>query len=397
MPETTSYSVLSSADTVWLATGVAAAVLSFLIFRNKFIPASRSSAAATTNKTSLSETPRPNIVKGPFDMGEVRVSKILVHPIKSCRGTSVSEARYTPIGLENDRKWCIIDAKNNKILTAREIAKMVLIGPRLHYDNSSVAGGVLTVTVPNGDATTSFSVPIQPTPAILSQWPIIDKCSLFGQTDIDGYVCQAAEPGGPSPSEILSNYMGKDVHLVMKGPRVRPCDPTPLFPNLEASSVFQDGYPLLVASEESLAAVGSAIRDAATGTSATLGKIGGMDHDRWKDGQIEIERFRPNIVFTGAGVPYAEDAWRKIVIGDDMPDEANVISLVSKCTRCLLPNVDVKTGIRDAAVPYKVIMKIRSGVDANNMNKACFGCNGVPSGNGVVRVGDIVRVKEWVA
>ncbi len=67
----------------------------------------------------------------------------------------------------------------------------------------------------------------------------IDKCSLFGQTDIDGYVCQAAEPGGPSPSEILSNYMGKEVHLVMKGPRVRPCDPTPLFPNLEASSVFQ--------------------------------------------------------------------------------------------------------------------------------------------------------------
>ncbi len=62
-----------------------------------------------------------------------------------------------------------------------------------------------------------------------------------------------------------------------------------------------------------------------------------------------------------------------------------------------LPNVDVKTGIRDAAVPYKVIMKIRSGVDANNMNKACFGCNGVPNGNSGVRVGDIVRVKEWVA
>ncbi|KAI0937464.1 hypothetical protein AcV5_005370 [Taiwanofungus camphoratus] len=36
----------------------------------------------------------------PFEMAEVRVSKILVHPIKSCRGTSVSEVHYTPQGLE---------------------------------------------------------------------------------------------------------------------------------------------------------------------------------------------------------------------------------------------------------------------------------------------------------
>lgn len=59
---------------------------------------------------------------------------------------------------------------------------------------------------------------------------------------------------------------------------------------LRLANCSQDGYPLLVASEESLSAVGSAIRDAATGNSATLGRIGGMDHDRWKDGQIEIER-----------------------------------------------------------------------------------------------------------
>ena len=48
--------------------------------------------------------------------------------------------------------------------------------------------------------------------------------------------------------------------------------------------------------------------------------------------------------------------------------------------------------MRDKAVPFKVLMKFRTGKDPANMNKACFGCNGVPSGKGVVRVGDSVSV-----
>ena len=61
-----------------------------------------------------------------------------------------------------------------------------------------------------------------------------------------------------------------------------------------------------------------------------------------------------------------------------------------------LPNVDPQTGVRDAAVPYKVIMKFRTGVAPEDANKPCFGANGVPGGNGVIRVGDRVSVHEWV-
>ena len=57
-----------------------------------------------------------------------------------------------------------------------------------------------------------------------------------------------------------------------------------------------------------------------------------------------------------------------------------------------LPNVDPQTGVRDPAVPYKVLMKFRTGIDPANMNKPCFGCNGVVDGSGIVRVGDGVRV-----
>ncbi len=55
-------------------------------------------------------------------------------------------------------------------------------------------------------------------------------------------------------------------------------------------------------------------------------------------------RFRPNIVFKGSGVPFAEDMWRRIVIrpgsGDPSEDvsgeELRTFTLVSKCARCLV-------------------------------------------------------------
>lgn len=60
-----------------------------------------------------------------------------------------------------------------------------------------------------------------------------------------------------------------------------------------------------------------------------------------------------------------------------------------------LPNVDTVTGIRDAAVPYKLLMTFRTGKDPRDFSKPCFGVNGIIDGHGVVRVGDVVTVKEW--
>ena len=57
--------------------------------------------------------------------------------------------------------------------------------------------------------------------------------------------------------------------------------------------------------------------------------------------------------------------------------------------------MDTSTGVRDAAVPYKVLLKFRKGKDPAQMSKACFGCNAVVGGDGIVRVGDRVEVKEW--
>lgn len=312
-------------------------------------------------------------------MANVRVSKILIHPIKSCRGIPVQRSRYTPEGLEFDRKWCIIQGKDNTVITAREFPKMILIAPQIEADPTSPHSGVLSVTFPDESGCEPFSMPLCPSQAILNRWKRIEKVMMW-HVPFDAYICEAL-PSSPSrsPSEILSSYFGRPVHLVYKGAQPRACDATATHPELEATAVFQDCFPLMVLSQESTTRIEEELRDH-VGTQ-------GID-ERWATDKLVIERFRPNIIFEGAG-PFAEDSWTEIRIGTD----ASIIRLVSKCTRCLLPNVSPETGERDKAVPYKTLMKFRTGFDPQNKMKPCVGCNGVPMGAGEIRVGDEVAAR----
>lgn len=54
---------------------------------------------------------------------------------------------------------------------------------------------------------------------------------------------------------------------------------------------MQDGYPVLVASEESLEAVASAVSSAAKIGPDQPGKIGGIDHERWQREKVPMERY----------------------------------------------------------------------------------------------------------
>lgn len=112
---------------------------------------------------------------------------------------------------------------------------------------------------------------------------------MFKVVTIDGYICQAIDPTSPSPSEVLSKYFGRPVHLVMKGPKRRACDTTLTFPDLVASALFQDGFPLLIASDESTENVGDVINQWAGG-GVDGQSIAGMD-DVWRTSRIPIERY----------------------------------------------------------------------------------------------------------
>lgn len=80
------------------------------------------------------------------------------------------------------------------------------------------------------------------------------------------------------------------------------------------------------------------------------------------------------------------------------PTYSNIASqLTSYSTVRQLPNVDPTSGERDKAVPFKVLMKFRTGVIPEDKWKPCVGCNAVPAASGVVSVGDEVRVRKLIA
>jgi hypothetical protein len=66
-----------------------------------------------------------------------------------------------------------------------------------------------------------------------------------------------------------------------KGSQSRACNPTPAFPDLQGTIAYQDGYPLLLLSEESVEEVERQVRQ----------RVGveGIE-ERWKYDQLVIER-----------------------------------------------------------------------------------------------------------
>ncbi|KZO90635.1 hypothetical protein CALVIDRAFT_388954 [Calocera viscosa TUFC12733] len=330
----------------------------------------------------------------------VTVSRLLIHPIKSCHGTSVQAAVCTKTGLQYDREFMIIDANTHKAITARDIAKMVLIYPEVHPDLGSSDGGTLRVSFPPEADLEEFEVPLRPDPERVKEWEMIDDVKLWSFT-IDAYVCQAVAPtnSGLSPSEIISKYIGRPALLVVKGPSPRIAKPTPSAPNLDATFLFQDGYPLMVLSMETIQDVCErvlqAVRNeegwAVAGLDVTKWGSPGMNEEKWS----MVERFRPNIVFTGAREAFDEDSWEEISVRDSQTDELKGrILLVSRCTRCLLPNVDPASGVPDKAVPFKVISKYRR-VDVRDKYSPCVGVNAVSLLDAFpISVGDKVTITK---
>lgn len=98
--------------------------------------------------------------------------------------------------------------------------------------------------------------------------------------EIDGFICESTF--GRSPSKIMSDYFGRPVHLIVKGNTPRPCHPTDTFPELKATTCYQDGYPLLVLSEESIDVLHDEIR-ARVGTQGI--------EDKWSKQEFVIERY----------------------------------------------------------------------------------------------------------
>ena len=272
------------------------------------------------------------------------LTSLYCYPVKSCRGIALSEATLDRRGIVHDREMLIVDA-NNRQMTQRATPKIALIETALTDD-------ALRLRAPGtGD---ELRVP----------WHAPDRSAREVVIWRDTVV---ADDVGDAAARWLSDFLGETCRLVTTGTRarrVRPLERLPdgVHPEALARPVeiaFPDGYPLLVVSEESL-----------------------DDLNRRLDlpEPLRMDRFRPNLVVSGCGEPYAEDTWKEFRVGETRFFGGE------PCGRCIITTTDQQTLARNPE-PLRTLATYRRTAGGD----VVFGQNAIPAGDGgLLRVGDAV-------
>ena len=279
---------------------------------------------------------------------ELSLSQLRRFPVKSCRGQELETAVVERWGLAGDRRWMVVDDAGETV-TAREHRELLLIHPRLRAD-----GGLEVSAPPGSDPQDDLVVP-RPAGGRLVDVTVF-RGTPFGAT-----------PAGHEAAAWFSKVLGKPVRLVYADdPNRRQANPAHAGPGVPMH--FGDGYPLLLTTEASLAALNELI---AAG-------------DKADEGPLPMVRFRPNLVVAGS-LPWAEDGWRRIRVG-----EAE-FRVVKGCDRCAIPTTDEVTAVRRKEPTY-TLAKHRRWDGA-----VWFGMNLVPVTPGAtLRVGDEVELLDAV-
>ncbi len=266
----------------------------------------------------------------------IQLTEINYYPIKSCRGTSLAEAQLGPRGILHDREFMVVQAANGSFLTQRELPRLALIRPEL-------TGGRLRLTAP---ASEPFEL------AVATEGPR-QRVVVWNDT------CEAVDQG-EAVADWLSSFLGAAVRLVRIAEGfVRKVTPDyAISPRDEVG--FADGFPLLLATQESL-----------------------DDLNQRLATPLPMNRFRPNLVISGSGEPFAEDRYQTIRIGEV------IFHLVKPCSRCVTTTVDQATG-QTGHEPLTTLASYR-----RQGSKVLFGQNLIHASEGRIRRGDAVEVLDF--
>jgi hypothetical protein len=264
------------------------------------------------------------------------------YPVKSCRGEALQKATVERWGLTGDRRWMLVDQAGEAV-TARQLARLVLVTPLLTDDGLLLmAPGAEPLEVPRPDAGPRLSATLfdRPVPATLAS---AEAAAWFsGLADRPVRLVYLDAPAETAPGDGFGD------------------------PGERAS--FADGYPLLLANQESLAELNRWIAEGR----------------RASDGPLPMSRFRPNLVVSGVPA-WEEDRWRRVRIG------SATFRSVKACDRCVLTLVDPETATKTKE-PLFSLARHRQWD-----HKTWFAVNLIPDTVGQqLSVGDDVEVLEQV-
>ncbi len=266
-------------------------------------------------------------------MNNLKIKKLYIYPIKSCRGLKISTTNIQKIGFKYDRSFAVINSKN-EILTARENSKLLNISSEINNDTLTLS----TYGIP------SISIDLNKI--------LIDKIDIKIFNDsanakivghqTDAWLshtleekCQLVSIDSEQLRKMKSKYNGKENDFIS----------------------FSDISPIHLISEESLKDLNSKL-----------------------ESPVTIDNFRPNILVSGS-LAYEEDNWSSVTIGDCE------FEVTLRTPRCIFTTIDPITTKTDSKQePLRTLSKYRK-VD-NNVN---FGIYLTPKKIGVINITDTIK------
>lgn len=312
---------------------------------------------------------------------QATLAQLWVYPIKSCAGIQCEQAALTPTGLAWDRAFMVVDAQH-EMVTQRELPRMALIHPELNTAPDVMhmtvrAWGMPDLVLPLGLPASSSGM----------QWQLEQHLQARRARHVKVRVWDDEVPAfdmGDEAAQWLTQFLDTAQPTSLGALRLVRFDPAHARVAsrtwTQAHTVlnqFSDGFPMLVTSTASLAALNQ--RLLAQGRAA-----------------VDMRRFRPNVVLSGTEA-HDEDRVATLHVADTFSDHGQrdvVLKLTKPCPRCPIPNIDpdnatTNTEVGDTLQAYRQ--------DARLGGAITFGMNAFAvQGEGqLLRVGQQVS-GDWV-
>lgn len=279
---------------------------------------------------------------------QATVSGLFVHPVKSCAGVALREARLMDTGLDLDRAWMVVDAEG-RFVTQREQPRMALARPQIKVLEVVLrAPGMLALHLGINEVERPTRVRV---------WN--DKVDAWDMGDV--------------AAQWFSDFLGRPgLRLARFDPEVTRLASKQWTCDIDAPVEFADGFPLLLASQASLDELNA--------------RLGAAGH-----AAVGIDRFRPNLVIDGVG-PQDEDRLAELRI-TTAEGETVVLRPVKPCPRCPIPNVDPATGETSPEV-LAALSSYRANALLGGAITFGLNCVIVQGAGATLRVGDAVAA-DW--
>ena len=267
-------------------------------------------------------------------MATIKVSEILIYPIKSTTGTSVKCSELTPKGLVLDRHWALFGIDGAPI-TARDYPGLLRLTTELTTDGLKIfVEGQFELSVLADNSGDQVPVDV---------WGSSGTGVSCGE-DVNGW---------------FTAFLGVECRLIFMSNTSSRLVSSDITTHTDDVVSYADECPVMLLSQGTLEELNEKLDD-----------------------PVSIRQFRPNIVVTGCP-PGAEDSWKSIRIGDTELDVAK------SCKRCNFATLDPTTRkMHEHQEPLRTLSSYRRHPDGG----VRFGMLLIPRRLGVISIGDELQI-----